>query len=93
MLDELTPEQQAELVEYLNTELIGEERLDLRFAALMELQYNMARGKRGKKLSISDFMLYPDFAEKRGGDTTASLMASLDASLAAMARRNKGGTR
>lgn len=92
MLDELTPEQQAELVEYLNTELVGEERFDLRFAALMELHYNMARGKRGKKLSISDFMLYPDFSEKRGGDT-ASLMASLDASLTAMAGRNKGGAR
>lgn len=88
MLEELSPAQAFELMEYAATECFGEVRADLRMAHMMLQAYNIARGKKGRSLSIGEFMLYADIAEgSRGRRKTDKLVQQLNA-LAASKRSN-----
>lgn len=89
MLDELTPLQAYELFCYSAEEPFGELRDDLRSAAQQQLAYDIARGGKGKKLALGDFVLYKDVREatqqQRG---TQSLIITLDR-MAQKAERRK----
>jgi hypothetical protein len=60
MLDGLTAEQRFELICYYGMEPFGEYRADMRTAQQLQFYYDSKRGKKGKKLSMRDFMLYQD---------------------------------
>ncbi len=63
MLDELTAEQQFELFHYHAIEPFGEVRDDLRMAKLIQFYYDAKRGKKGRRMSLADFVLYADMNE------------------------------
>jgi hypothetical protein len=74
MLDGLTPEQRFELLCYYGMEPFGEYRADMRAANWQQFYYDSKRGKKGKRLKMSDFMLYHDETER---DATDELKAEL----------------
>lgn len=91
MLEELSPAQAFELMEYAAMEPFGEVRADLRMAHAMLQAYDIARGKSGRKLTLGEFTLYADIAEaSRGRRKTDALTQQLNA-LAAAGKRKKNG--
>jgi len=63
---------------------IGEERLDYRLAAIVQMLYNINRGKDQKALSIQDFLLFAE-KEKKPEQTPEQKFKILQLWAAAMA--------
>lgn len=83
MLDELTPEQAYELFLYHFKEPFGEVRDDLRTASILQFYYDSKRGKKGRRMALGEFTLYPDIAKSakhaKAAKTLMDQLSSLSA--------------
>ena len=77
LADDLTPGQLFELCLYHVIEPFGEVREDLRMASIKQFYYDSKRGKKGKRVPLGDFALYPHLYEKTDGASEADLLRAL----------------
>lgn len=92
LFEQLTPEQAWELRYYAAIEPFGEVRADYRTAAVLQQQYDIARGRKGQKLSLGEFVLYPDIAKATTEHkATQTLVTALDSMADKPKRKRKNG--
>ena len=97
MLEDLSGFQFAEWMAYYAIEPFGESRADLRNALLCQITAT-AFGKKGKRVNLSDFMLFEGPAQKEKGDAASrragvagvrNMLEGLAAKSSAMEKGNK----